>query len=62
MKTKTFDCVEMKRRGSRRIYERIKNMTREEELAYWRERTALLDKRIASAGGRPDDASATGQK
>lgn len=27
MKTKAFDCVEMKWRGGHRVYERIKNMT-----------------------------------
>jgi hypothetical protein len=35
MATKAFDCVEMKRECARRIYEQIKDMTREEELAYW---------------------------
>ena len=39
MKTKTFDCVEMKRRGSQRIYETIKDMTVEQEIAYWCERS-----------------------
>jgi hypothetical protein len=28
-KAKTFDCVEMKRRGSQRIYEMIRDMTAE---------------------------------
>jgi len=42
MKTKTFDCVEMKRRGAARIYERIKDMTPAEEVAYWKKRTASL--------------------
>ncbi|NER39868.1 MAG: hypothetical protein F6J93_39035 [Oscillatoria sp. SIO1A7] len=35
MKAKRFDCIEMKRRGAERIYEKIKDMTPEEELAYW---------------------------
>jgi hypothetical protein len=41
MKTrpKAFDCVEMKRRGAQRIYERTKDMTAEQEIAYWRERS-----------------------
>lgn len=38
MKTKPFDCVEMKREGAKRVYEIIKNMTPEEELEYWRRR------------------------
>lgn len=42
MKTKTFDCVEMKRKGAERVMERTKGMTREEELKYWQEGTARL--------------------
>jgi len=38
-RTKTFDCVEMKRRGARKIYEQTKGMSVEEETAYWRERS-----------------------
>lgn len=49
MANKAFDCVEMKRRGGRRVYERIRGMTRQEELAYWREQGARLDKRIEAA-------------
>lgn len=33
MKTKkTFDCVEMKRRGAERIYNQVANMTLKEQL------------------------------
>ena len=39
MKTKTFDCVEMKRRGSQRIHEAIRDMTFEQKVAYWRDRS-----------------------
>ncbi len=39
MKTKTFDCVEMKRRGAERIHERLKNMTLEQKIDYWRQRS-----------------------
>ena len=38
-RTKTFDCVEMKRCGSQRIYEATKDMTFEQEVAYWREQS-----------------------
>jgi hypothetical protein len=38
-RTKTFDCVEMKRRGAQRIYEATKDMTLEQEVAYWREQS-----------------------
>ncbi len=36
---KTFDCVEMKRRGAERIYNLLKGMSREEKLAYWQRRS-----------------------
>lgn len=32
---KSFDCVEMKRRAQERIYERIKDLSPEEEIAYF---------------------------
>jgi len=42
MKTKTFDCVDMKRRGAVRIHERTKNMTLEEKIEYWRRRSQVF--------------------
>jgi len=39
-RTKTFDCVEMMHRGALRIHETLKGKTKEEQLAYWRERHA----------------------
>ncbi|MBI5092104.1 MAG: hypothetical protein HZB26_06615 [Candidatus Hydrogenedentes bacterium] len=38
MKTKTFDCVEMKREGGRRIYEALKGKSPEEQWQYWQAR------------------------
>jgi hypothetical protein len=46
MKTKTFDCVEMKRRGGRAVYEAVKGMTVEQELAYWQTKTEELRSKI----------------
>jgi hypothetical protein len=42
MKTKQFDCVEMKRRGAEYVYSIIKDMTPEQEIEYWRKRTEEL--------------------
>jgi hypothetical protein len=42
MKTKTFDCVDMKRRGAEHVYSIIKNMTPSQELEFWRERIRQL--------------------
>lgn len=39
MRTKKFDCVEMKRKGARKVYEATKGMTVKEEVEYWRRRT-----------------------
>ena len=44
MKTKTFDCVDMKRRGAQRVAERLKGKTLEEELKYWQRGTEELRK------------------
>jgi hypothetical protein len=39
MKTKSFDCVEMKRQGALRIHEITKDMTFDQKVAYWGERS-----------------------
>jgi len=44
MKTKTFDCVEMKRRGAKRIVKELEGKTFEEKLKYWRNGTEKLRK------------------
>ena len=38
-RTKDFDCVEMKRKGARKVYEATRNMSPGEEFDYWRQRT-----------------------
>ena len=42
MKTKTFDCVEMKRQGAEALREKLEGMTPEDELEFWRQRTEGL--------------------
>jgi hypothetical protein len=64
MKTKTFDCIEMKRRGSQRIYEAIKDMTFEQKVAYWRERSRQFREertRLSEKGNRPSIFDAFGK-
>lgn len=48
-KTKTFDCVEMQHRGAEKLREKTSDMTLEEELAFWRERTQTLRERQKKA-------------
>ena len=43
-KAKTFDCVQMKRRGALRIYEATKDMTLEQEMEFWRHRSEAFRK------------------
>ena len=45
MKGKTFDCIEMKHRGAEKIRAKIGPMTKEEELAFWLERSQILRQR-----------------
>ena len=45
MKKKTFDCVQMKREGAARLRAQLSRMTRDEQLAFWRQRTELLRRR-----------------
>lgn len=42
MKTKKFDCVDMKRKSQELIYNEIKKMTPDEELAFWQKGTNNL--------------------
>jgi hypothetical protein len=45
MKTKTFDAVEMKRRGQQALREKLQGLTLEQEMEFWRQRTEeLLDR------------------
>ena len=48
MKAKTFDCVAMKRAGSRRVHELTRGMTLAQELAFWKKKTAQLRRRQKS--------------
>ncbi len=42
MKTKKFDCVEMKHLGAEKLQEQIAGLTREEEIRFWKERSQHL--------------------
>lgn len=42
MKTKTFDCVEMKRCGAQLVQKHLKGKTAAQQLAYWKKGTESL--------------------
>jgi hypothetical protein len=44
MKDKSFDCVEMKRRGAELVGQRLAGMTREQEIEYWRQRSEEFER------------------
>jgi hypothetical protein len=48
MKTKKFDCVQMKRLGAAKVREQTAALTKEQELAFWRERSSQLRQRQAA--------------
>lgn len=51
MKSKTFDCVEMKRKAAEKIYEKIKDMSVEDELRFWNgAEKKMVEKRKNNAG------------
>ena len=48
----------MKRRGAEQVHERLKDMTVQQRMAYWREQTEQLRQRQAAVrAARPDTAS-----
>ena len=60
MKTKTFDCIEMKRRGAEEVQKALLGMTPEEELAFWQSGTEELlrkQQERRSSQDLPPDAS-----
>ena len=44
MKTKTFDCVQMKRRGGELVRKQLEGKSFEQQLEYWRKGTEELKK------------------
>lgn len=55
----TFDCVEMKRRGAEYVYNIIKDMTPEQEVEYWRQRTEEIRREQERLRAQPSPDPAT---
>ena len=53
MKTKTFDCLEMKREGAKRIHEATKSMTLEQKVAYSEARSQQFREEQSGFPARP---------
>lgn len=54
MKTKTFDCVEMKHQGAEQLKNTIDQLTDQEKLTFWSERTLELKQLMAIAKTRKE--------
>jgi hypothetical protein len=46
MKNKSFDCVEMKRKGAEVIYQKVASLSIEQQLEYWRKGSDSLRKQM----------------
>ena len=44
MKTKTFDCVQMKRQGAELVRKQLEGKSLEQQLEYWQKGTSELKK------------------
>ena len=51
-KTKTFDCIAMKRKAQEAIRAHVRGMTMEEEVAFFREGAEEFERQINSAKQR----------
>lgn len=49
MKNKSFDCVEMKRKGAEVIYPKVASLSMEQQLEYWRKGSDALRKQMKPA-------------
>jgi hypothetical protein len=55
MKTKTFDCVAMKRAGAAEVYRKTRGMTRRQKLEFWRLASDALQERQLAARARQQE-------
>jgi len=50
MKNKSFDCVEMKRKGAELVQQRVASLTKAQQLEYWRKGTMTLKQDMMVSG------------
>ncbi len=56
MKTKTFDCVRMKRQGAEQVMKQLEGKSFQEQLEYWQKGTEDLKRhqqKLKEKGARP---------
>jgi hypothetical protein len=52
MKNKSFDCVEMKRKGAEMVQQRVASLPKAQQLEYWRQGTMTLKQEMMVSGPR----------
>ena len=52
MKIRTFDCVQMKRRGAELVYKQLEGKSFEQQLEYWQKGTDQLKELQRQAKGK----------
>jgi len=55
MRTKTFDCVRMKRQGAEQVMKELEGKSLREQLDYWQKGTEDLNPHISSGSVNPAD-------
>ena len=58
MKNKSFDCVEMKRKGAEAVYQKVASLSKEQQLEYWRQGSVSLKAQKQSVGKRNEPVAA----
>jgi hypothetical protein len=46
MKNKSFDCVEMKRKGAEIVQQKVASLSPDQQLEFWREGSAALRRQM----------------
>lgn len=62
---KSFDCMEMKRRGAEALRQRLAGMTFEQEVEFWRKRSEEFERqqqRLRAKAAGSDGAGAKNEK
>jgi len=58
MKNKSFDCVEMKRKGAETVYQKVASLSIEQQLEYWRKGSDSLRQQMQPAINKNTPAAA----
>ena len=59
---KSFDCVEMKRRGAEALRKRLAGMTFEQEVEFWRKRSEEFERQQQRLRAKAASSDGTGAK